>query len=1449
MTALAFPEEVQPLLEEVHRETGIELHLRERLAGRSGAWVFLVDAQGKRDGLFILKIDTIPTAYEDEAARHEAAERDGAFRGRIPQLVQCVKVDDQYALLLELAGGSRIEWRPVVESIQLLKAVYARLGDTLWTPQLMQLAEAPESGSAVVKRMLGYMITPDGGGRIQDNASTIFGEKVLYATGIAHLGFELPNPIRFAMADDDAPVVRPMLGPCHGDCHADNVMARVNMDAAVMELCMIDLASYRAGIPTFYDLAYFELATLLRKLRGLGEQRWFDLADTLACGHCAGIAALQQQERAWAGDLLAGRTAVLDTAASQISQRYDDLRLQLLLAQVAAGLAFINKVRTTGGESLDMGPAQYQQALVWSAVHLRRFLKESRSKFPADRAVIIPLGVTEAAGGALSDAAWSDVGGFDDRGFNIAVLSGAEVLNEQGKLAALPWSLVVDFGVAPPAEGTLKASGRSVQQSWPNARPIDTDMLERGTAWFFANGRTDISDAPPANTSREWRRTYYRPLQDLLYTIAEHVAPTEVRVLVLGSFREPRYASLSCEAIDAAFADRLKPIIVSPAMIDPPDVAYVSCTRNELLHKATVQAAPEPSMNVRDALVPQRTLGDPIRLMPVPLPLFTRIERDLTLVHRNRAASFPRDRIFGVDFRRGMRIEWAELAQRLDVDRSAFQGYRKSVESALRESTNATINLRHEPSAGGSTLARRLAWELMEEFPVVILKKLTTDTAAYIRDLFQYANLPVLVVMESEIVTESAREALLRQMREDNTRAVFLWVTRVYGTASAGSTLKGELSLAEAQAFLAAYREQVTDPARHAALNGLLLPKNAPLRSPFFFGLTGFEESFIGLDRLVEDTCEVATRQSPDAEALLADLALASFYSGEGFPKPEFLELCRVLNSEELPFDSHSPFAVVDESHVRIPHRLIAERTLDALARTARDWGADRYRFSGTLLAHLRRLRNSVSDRTLALMDTLFVTRDMQAALEADADVQEGAIPLRPKFSPLIMDLSTEHGRALLSYIFSAWPSQPHYAVHYARHLLFRNPQEIDQALQVALAAERAPQGANDDAIVHMVGMCYRVRLNVRLSGALAHGQKFGDVESGIKSDFEAAVEKFQKASRLNERSEYGHVTLIQTASSLLRMGQQLAGSATLDDFVRAKERRWCLDVLSIAEDEINALHNKPQRKLSGRANAAILQWRLVYGGNIDRVIARLRELNRQSEDPTVRRALCNTIMIKHEGQVELMPQGDLATIAAQMDRNIEERGVRDSDIRTWFRAYRHLRQYDPLVAIRRLVDWAQLNEESVEAAFYLHVLYVLQWLNSSRANSGYADEARRWLEACVYRRKLGFRGWGYEWLIERGEGIWASKHFRELSRDPVETLREGTDDERQALERELARVEGTIIRYRGPQQAQLDLGDRVTARFVPLDRIVKEDEGKRAAGWLSFSYDGPVGRDVQLVT
>ncbi len=169
----------------------------------------------------------------------------------------------------------------------------------------------------------------------------------------------------------------------------------------------------------------------------------------------------------------------------------------------------------------------------------------------------------------------------------------------------------------------------------------------------------------------------------------------------------------------------------------------------------------------------------------------------------------------------------------------------------------------------------------------------------------------------------------------------------------------------------------------------------------------------------------------------------------------------------------------------RVSHSLLAERALMALARNSNQWRADIALFSNVLLSHMRRLEHKNSERVQNVVQTLFITRDIESALQADVDVTVGGIAMQRRFSPLINDLgNVTQARAIFRRIVGQWPRELHYAAHLARHLMYEEPKEIDQAVQIATQAERTAHAAGDAALVHVAGMAYRVRMEQRLREA-----------------------------------------------------------------------------------------------------------------------------------------------------------------------------------------------------------------------------------------------------------------------------------------------------------------------------------------------------------------------------
>lgn len=1429
---------VAALIELARLQHDTEIEIREVLtSGKSGAFVAKVDCSGKIDGVFILKIGTIAQGWPDEEQSHRDALRIGAFSGKVPKINFCVRSKTHYALVLGLAGDSIIQCKPLATGLNFFNSVYTALVDLIWNDSLISLGDT-QSGPELLSRSLGYRLDAKEG-RIFSNAISVLGKEIVSAPCFAFHGKVLPNPLYYANCDHGKGFhkIRAALGPMHGDCHAHNIFIKSNLFGNIDDIFLIDLESFQEKGILFFDFSYLEIATLLRHMDGIGDVRWLSLARRLITDVEA--LPLEPNERGWAQDIIKGRERAQELSAKTYPNRRDDLRQQRLLADVAAGLSFLNKRPRQGEGSIGLSTAQYRQAMIWSAVALDElFTIAGAPSYPASATPVPVLAPASTETGSGEGIDWKEVGHFDGAGFNVLVIGPGDRL--MGETLAADWSLVIDFGREAAAEKFPPNQLKRYRQAWPRGETPDPKFLKKGAIWYYADGRVDISDAQPSTSTGDWRSKYRRYLEDFLSSLSRAISPPCVRILIFQQEMGSSVLRMVFEAISDAFS----PETVSAVLIgEAGDASRIDVAIS--VQTASLAATLEMIREMRDPappalserLVPSRVDGG-IALVPLSQDIFDRVSHDLTLLSRGLAENIPEGRVFGLDFLRGMPIEWAELDQDIDVDRAAYKALAADVSEALQANSNRTVNLTHEASAGGTTLSRRIAWDLMEKYPAVILDQLTTDTAAYLREIFGFTSLPVLVVMEASRIKETEREELLRALREDNTRAAFLWVSRTYNGDS-NAKLASTLTLGEggeAEHFLDAYLRQTDAPDRVEALRNLVKTNNPRERSPFFFGLTAFRKEYRGIEKMVAEV--ILTVKTPAQRALLGDLALVSLYSQRGLLTADFDELCERLNGGEWPIERNSLYVVEVDRHVRFAHVLLAELVLSSLARVPQEWRIDLGLYSENLIKHLRMLRAHDSDRVRDLIEEVFITRGREGTSHTETTGGGSR-----RYSPLVYDIgNVETARAILNKIVLAWPDEPHFAAHLARHFFYEEPREIERAIELAVEAEKSGDG--DAILAHVVGMAYRIRMDARLIEAKSAGDSLDSIECGVQDDYRAAVAAFDRSMKGGGNSSHSLVSKVQMSFEMLKKTMELAKVKSLGEFLKRPRREWYLEALSETETAVDILKRSPQFDRSTLVQRVLAEWDLVYGRH-DAVIGSLRTLARTREDPGVRRALCAAIIAKWKHDWRHIPASDLRTIVQMTEQNIVERGVLDTDVRRWLNAYRRLSNFDIATAIDRLVDWSDINPSAIEPPFYLYIFYFLRWLSAPAPRDAYAVQVLKWLNKCQANRPFGQRTWSYEWLVKTKTGSSIS-NFRDLPLDPSAVLREGKSNEESKLVGLLSRVNGVVSSYRGPQQAELDLGNHLKARITPLDRLAKNDEGAKASAYIAFSYDGLIGWDAK---
>ncbi len=238
-------------------------------------------------------------------------------------------------------------------------------------------------------------------------------------------------------------------------------------------------------------------------------------------------------------------------------------------------------------------------------------------------------------------------------------------------------------------------------------------------------------------------------------------------------------------------------------------------------------------------------------------------------------------------FLQGNTITWHGLDIHADVDRDITRGVAGALRERLASSPNDSYSIEHTPGAGGTTIARRIAWELRDEFPCVSVSRIVPGLTDALEFVFQRSNLPLLCIVEAGLVPVAQRDLLFSELKSRNVRFLNLDVKRRIRPKNTQhcAALRDPMPLQEARRFLNVYSAR-TSKQRLDNLAKLVSEKpedrpHAAYRSPFFFGLYAFERNFVKVESYVKS---VMDSTSGEVRELMCVLALVSRYSQERLP-------------------------------------------------------------------------------------------------------------------------------------------------------------------------------------------------------------------------------------------------------------------------------------------------------------------------------------------------------------------------------------------------------------------------------------------------------------------------------------------------------------------------------------------------------------------------------------
>ena len=831
---------------------------------------------------------------------------------------------------------------------------------------------------------------------------------------------------------------------------------------------------------------------------------------------------------------------------------------------------------------------------------------------------------------------------------------------ESGDLSGIgagPWSFAFDFDTRSDVDGLLASVRSEVERRRALHLRVKGDQhtsrsTDFTTTWFFIRGLEGRADSLVEGNSRNWMRSYRQALATECERLARELTPATVYVTILwreGEFNDRLKELLLC--LDNSLHDSMRPVFVTDApttcqpLADDFDAPVIEIPFNQF------------AVGIRQLFRQKQAFDPDVTTLPsasgVPIPLEPQtlnwISEEIELVHLGLPQSAEDD----LDtFLRGGTASWADLDRHIDADRDVQTRLTDAVRNDLESGRITRINLFHRPGAGGTTTARRVAWELHSLFPSGLLKRTNPmETAERVARIYELTERPVLLIVDRADVSEPELDDLAEYLGARRTPVVLVQVRRRRSEprqqGARSFDLGSELSTREVGRFVSALSRDV--PNRATALERLARHQPRSLHRPVYFALTAYERDFKALPEFV--TSRIAGLND-DQKKVLVYAAIALRYGQSALPTGSLRSIFG-LNSG-LPIDIPSLFPSTTEelfvetapAEWRIGHSLVADELLEQMLSEGADPRTWPNRLADWAISFIKFCRGDLpipGDAMLDIVRSVFIYRD-------DLDVLGREQAAQRRFSHLIEDIPFSESRVrVLETLVESYPEEHHFWAHFARyHALERK--DFERALEYA---DHAVQLSDRDSVAyHMRGMVRRYQLT-ELRRADAAVDELVAVARLASADFEYS-------RTLNPENEHGYIAEAQMVLDLLE--HVARPSRDLFQFLtRANTHPYLQEALDRVEGLL--AHVKRDREGVGaseyetRASARV---RSLYG-DFSGAIQRLDSLLSRPGiyQPPIRRQLAWAYLNRADGDWSRVRQQSVKRVVDLLSRNLRGRPKR----------------------------------------------------------------------------------------------------------------------------------------------------------------------------------------------
>ena len=959
-------------------------------------------------------------------------------------------------------------------------------------------------------------------------------------------------------------------------------------------------------------------------------------------------------------------------------------------------------------------------------------------------------------------------------------------------LFKLPCAIVIDFGINDSDDIIASIAADSFSSIRIIKKKDECTSGKYMLNWFFASGDKNGGEGI-TYTYKEWRIKRYKLLLDVLKGIVEKNSTDKYFIMDFND--EAKYSKY--------IFDNLKDVFDGEDMAIS-RVQIFSLSQNSEAQRELNEWKDDCGYTINIARY--ITIADFLRFVNETIPsketslsccqstLKTIIFSEEDLDIYNEAGinifiprSLPSKNEVG-DFYAGSEITWKELELDYDIKRNKYGAFKNKIIELIRKAPSNTLEykLKHNPGAGATTMAQRLAYDLYNQCNAegndfvcipVSLDEYNSNTIQYLNKLSEEMdNRFIVAIIDSGNISEDSFVMLSRNMYKHNRKVLFLRLFRTGQKNINGgdntTTLPSNLSEEEIELFFTKYKERATaigqnkfPPSKTDLRSELevvdfpLLLNNNTTKGELLFN---YAEEYINKSHF-----------SDELKRFCGFVAFANYY-GE---KP--------LN-QNLVENLYNPSDIAKSSNVKEIKNALEKMLLCTEDKSGRPDGYWRPRFSAFCEPILQAVWGKEWKSKLPNISREFIDEcsNMGPMIgEKDADMLHAMYILRrgsnfknvsdndkTKFSKLIEDVLNEGflPDSIYKRLIEAYPNDTAYMGHFGRYLFEKTYSEkdtksddgkYDEAEKYIRRAIETSPGVDDN--YHILGMLYLRKIQA-LGKELAalkneEGFDYDDIELRMLGWADKAKYGFETSQGLNPASPYGYTAICVLYKVCLEFAQKLKGS---EDFSFCDEEEKYMEISELLNNSLSQLGNICQAYEDSvdymnqsrfiYENIKMFQYKVL--GDASEAVDRYRNLYRQTEDKQkktffgkqqIEAMLYNrTQGLKQErrryytafamGKLKGKDRNEIGEVLKYLRRQGD---VSCYENLFWFKmSSRDEFNFDD--AIELLQEWLSLCENNdrpqsgkLKAIFYLAVCYSAMAINSEKLCNEYVEQAKKYFE------------------------------------------------------------------------------------------------------------------------